>query len=234
MTCALCGQPLLIAARRISDLLNRIDLLSRIDLLALLPLTGCYSCTLREDPQRAANHRLDAFHDAAAHANFNAYFDCFTTDAVFLGTDATERWDPAAFRAYAHPHFAKGKAWSFRNVYRDDFQGKFLADYQDAAYARRYTELVANPGVAVSRERLLAASHSRAEGLLLRAVDVAVMRLRKRVEPDPAQPRYLQTIRGHGYMFVPAAPIDGAALPLQRSRRSTPSGVAASPSMNSV
>ena len=95
-------------------------------------------------------------------------------------------------------------------------------------------ELVANPGVAVSRERLLAASHSRAEGLLLRAVDVAVMRLRKRVEPDPAQPRYLQTIRGHGYMFVPAAPIDGAALPIQRSRRSTPTGVAASPSMNSV
>ncbi len=93
-------------------------------------------------------------------------------------------------------------------------------------------ELVANPGVAVSRERLLAASHSRTEGLLLRAVDVAVMRLRKRVEPDPAQPRYLQTIRGHGYMFVPAAPPDGA--PLQRSRRSTPTGEAASPSMNSV
>lgn len=72
-------------------------------------------------------------------------------------------------------------------------------------------ELVANPGVAVSRERLLAVSHSRAEGLLPRAVDVAVMRLRKRIEPDPAQPRHLQTIRGHGYMFVPAAPAGTAA-----------------------
>ena len=96
-------------------------------------------------------------------------------------------------------------------------------------------ELVVNPGVAISRERLLAASHSRAEGLLLRAIDVAIMRLRKRVEPDPAQPRFLQTIRGHGYMFVPAAPPpETAAAAAQRSRRSTPWGAAASPSMNSV
>ena len=39
-------------------------------------------------------------------------------DAVFLGTDGTERWDLTAFRAFAHPYFAKGKAWSFRSVRR--------------------------------------------------------------------------------------------------------------------
>ncbi len=76
-------------------------------------------------------------------------------------------------------------------------------------------ELVANPGVAVSRERLLAASHGRSDGLLPRAIDVAVMRLRKRVEPDPTHPRFLQTIRGHGYMFVPAL----AAAERQRPQR---------------
>lgn len=64
-------------------------------------------------------------------------------------------------------------------------------------------ELAANPHVPVSRERLLAVSHPRAEALLARTVDVAVMRLRKLVEPDPAMPRYIQTVRGHGYMFVP-------------------------------
>ena len=37
---------------------------------------------------------------------------------VFVGTDATERWNVAAFRAYAHPYFARGKAWSFRAVRR--------------------------------------------------------------------------------------------------------------------
>jgi two-component system, OmpR family, phosphate regulon response regulator OmpR len=64
-------------------------------------------------------------------------------------------------------------------------------------------ELVANPRVPISRERLLAAAHGRADAVLLRTVDVAVMRLRKLVEPDPAEPRYIQTVRGLGYMFVP-------------------------------
>jgi two-component system phosphate regulon response regulator OmpR len=64
-------------------------------------------------------------------------------------------------------------------------------------------ELVGNPGVPVSRERLLAASHGRGDTLLLRAVDTAVMRLRRLIEPDPSEPRYIQTVRGHGYMFVP-------------------------------
>lgn len=61
---------------------------------------------------------LDAFHDAASRADEESYFAHFTKDAVFLGTDATERWDTKAFRAYAHPHFAKGKAWSFRATRR--------------------------------------------------------------------------------------------------------------------
>lgn len=65
------------------------------------------------------------------------------------------------------------------------------------------TELVTSPNVPISRERLLAVSHERSESLLARTVDVAVMRLRKIVEPDPATPRYIQTVRGHGYMFVP-------------------------------
>jgi ketosteroid isomerase-like protein len=61
---------------------------------------------------------LDDFHAAAAAADEERYFSHFTPDAVFLGTDATERWSVPAFRAYAHPHFAKGKAWTFRGVRR--------------------------------------------------------------------------------------------------------------------
>jgi two-component system, OmpR family, phosphate regulon response regulator OmpR len=64
-------------------------------------------------------------------------------------------------------------------------------------------ELVASPRVPISRERLLAATHARADTVLLRTIDVAVMRLRKLLEPDPAEPRYIQTVRGMGYMFVP-------------------------------
>jgi hypothetical protein len=61
---------------------------------------------------------LDDFHAAAARADEARYFGHFAQGGVFLGTDATERWDVAAFRDYAHPHFAKGKAWSFRGVNR--------------------------------------------------------------------------------------------------------------------
>jgi hypothetical protein len=63
-------------------------------------------------------HVLDDFYDAAARADEPRYFDHFADNGVFLGTDATERWDVTAFRAYAHPHFAKGKAWDMHAVRR--------------------------------------------------------------------------------------------------------------------
>ena len=61
---------------------------------------------------------LDDWHAAAAAADEARYFGHFTRDAVFLGTDATERWTVDEFRRYAHPFFAKGKAWSFKAVER--------------------------------------------------------------------------------------------------------------------
>ncbi len=69
--------------------------------------------------KEAVVHVLDDFHDAAARADEARYFAHFAEAGVFLGTDANERWDVPAFRAYAHPHFAKGKAWRFRTVRRD-------------------------------------------------------------------------------------------------------------------
>ncbi len=68
----------------------------------------------RESALAAVAHVLDDWHDAAARADEERYFGHFAPGGVFLGTDATERWELDAFRAYAHPHFAKGKAWSFR------------------------------------------------------------------------------------------------------------------------
>jgi DNA-binding response OmpR family regulator len=68
--------------------------------------------------------------------------------------------------------------------------------------------------VPISRERLLAVSHTREEVLLARTVDVAVMRLRKLVEPDPAAPRYIQTGWGFGYVYVPeGTPREAGAAP---------------------
>ena len=65
------------------------------------------------------------------------------------------------------------------------------------------SELVAQSNVPVSRERLIAVSHDDDDDVTPRAVDAAIMRLRRVVEPDPAQPRFIQTVRGQGYVFVP-------------------------------
>lgn len=61
---------------------------------------------------------LDALHRAAAEADFDAYFGLYAREAVFLGTDATERWTRADFEAYARPHFEAGRGWSYEPVER--------------------------------------------------------------------------------------------------------------------
>ena len=57
---------------------------------------------------------LDDWHRAAADADETRYFSHFTTEAVFLGTDATERWTRDEFRKWAAPYFARKKAWNFK------------------------------------------------------------------------------------------------------------------------
>ena len=63
--------------------------------------------------------------------------------------------------------------------------------------------LLEHPREPLSRDRLMALARGREQGPFDRAIDVQVSRLRKLVEPDPATPRYLQTVWGFGYVFVP-------------------------------
>jgi len=63
--------------------------------------------------------------------------------------------------------------------------------------------LVRHPRQTLSRERLLELSRGREPGLFDRSMDVQVSRLRRLVEEEPAAPRYIQTVRGRGYVFVP-------------------------------
>jgi two-component system phosphate regulon response regulator OmpR len=62
-----------------------------------------------------------------------------------------------------------------------------------------------HPNRALSRERILN-MNQRDWDPFDRSVDLRVMRLRKKVEPDPEHPRYIRTVRNEGYVFVP----DGA------------------------
>jgi DNA-binding response OmpR family regulator len=57
-----------------------------------------------------------------------------------------------------------------------------------------------------------------------RAIDVQVSRLRKLIEPDPANPRFIQTVWGFGYVYVPdlASPGDDGQSAAARDGEGTP------------
>lgn len=59
------------------------------------------------------------------------------------------------------------------------------------------------PNEALSRGRLVEELGGSVGGAQERAVDVQITRLRRKIESDPKNPRYLQTVRGEGYMLTP-------------------------------
>jgi two-component system phosphate regulon response regulator OmpR len=61
-----------------------------------------------------------------------------------------------------------------------------------------------NPGRVLSRDRILDLAHSRDMDGFDRSVDSRVVRIRRKVEEDPALPQVIKTVRGAGYVFVPA------------------------------
>ena len=63
--------------------------------------------------------------------------------------------------------------------------------------------LLQHPRQPLSRDKLMSLARGREQGPFDRAIDVQVSRLRKLIEVDAAQPRYLQTVWGFGYVFVP-------------------------------
>jgi two-component system phosphate regulon response regulator OmpR len=60
-----------------------------------------------------------------------------------------------------------------------------------------------HPRQPLAREKLTMLARGRDHEVFDRAIDVQVSRLRKLIEPDPANPRYIQTVWGFGYVFVP-------------------------------
>lgn len=59
------------------------------------------------------------------------------------------------------------------------------------------------PKVPLSREKLMEMARGREYEAFDRSLDVQISRLRKLIEPDPSKPRYIQTVWGLGYVFVP-------------------------------
>ncbi|OUS23432.1 two-component system response regulator OmpR [Thalassotalea sp. 42_200_T64] len=63
--------------------------------------------------------------------------------------------------------------------------------------------LITHPREPLSRDKLMNLARGRDYSALERSIDVQVSRLRRMLEQDPANPRYIQTVWGLGYVFVP-------------------------------
>lgn len=74
---------------------------------------------IADDQQKEIDALVDGLHQDAHEGNFQSYFDRYTSDAIFLGTDKTERWNIEEFKAYAKPAFADGNGWTYSVVERN-------------------------------------------------------------------------------------------------------------------
>src|SRR5262245_958162 len=63
---------------------------------------------------------------------------------------------------------------------------------------------VEHPQTVLSRDQLLDLARGRSSTVFDRSMDVQVMRLRRKIEPDPQQPAIIKTVRSSGYVFTPS------------------------------
>jgi two-component system phosphate regulon response regulator OmpR len=64
--------------------------------------------------------------------------------------------------------------------------------------------LIQHPNQVLSRDQLLSMTRNREWEPFDRSIDIRITRLRRKLEEDPAHPRAIRTVRGAGYMFIPA------------------------------
>jgi ketosteroid isomerase-like protein len=114
-------------------------------ILMLLIAVACEQQTDPSDAKTEVKAVLDDWHEAAAAAEFDRYFNHFASDsAIFMGTDATERWTVPEFKDYAKPYFDKGDAWNFTPTQRY----VYISDEGETAW---FDEVLGTPNLGPAR-----------------------------------------------------------------------------------
>jgi len=112
---------------------------TKIFLASCLLAVSCATANLQQETA-SVNRVVDDWHKAASDADEQRYFGAMAPEFVFLGTDATERWDLESFRAFAHPYFAKGKAWTFTPRHRNVIVHNDTAWFDESLDSASYGE----------------------------------------------------------------------------------------------
>lgn len=82
-------------------------------LFTLILLVASLLINIAHATDEEINKSLDAFHRAAAVADFDTYIGLLSQDAIFLGTDGSERWTKTEFSTFVKPYFEKGQGWLY-------------------------------------------------------------------------------------------------------------------------
>ncbi|HUJ02385.1 MAG TPA: response regulator [Rhizomicrobium sp.] len=92
--------------------------------------------------------------------------------------------------------------WTLDTGQRELIGADGMATPLSSGEFRLLTALLERPKMALSRNQLLDLTKGREAELFDRSIDNHVSRLRKKIEPDPKNPRYIKTVWGGGYMFA--------------------------------
>jgi len=87
-------------------------------LCLLLALMSFFSSAHNNSEEQVIAQVLDNFHQAAGKSQADDYFNLLDDNAIFLGTDANERWTKAQFKGFALPHFSQGNGWLYVPIQR--------------------------------------------------------------------------------------------------------------------
>ena len=95
---------------------------------------------LAADDKQSIELVLNSFHQAAANAQAEPYFDLLNEDAIFLGTDASERWTKAEFKTFVTPYFDKGQGWLYTPTERNVtlVTGTKVAFFDELLFSKSY------------------------------------------------------------------------------------------------
>ena len=107
----------------------------------------------------------------------------------------------------------EGRRLVFRGLSIDTAERRVVRDDDDVALTHTEFDLLAflasHAGDVLSRDRILAAVWGYEHPIETRVIDVHVRNLRRKIEPDPANPRYILAVPGIGYRFTNTRPENG-------------------------
>ncbi len=100
-----------------------------------------YSCVNKE-PKKEINDVLDSLHHLASLADEKRYINLFSKNAIFFGTDISERWPKNEFKLYVKSRFDSGIGWTYKPINRNIFisNNERVAWFDEILFNEKYGE----------------------------------------------------------------------------------------------